>query len=77
VVDGRQVVEVSLPEIVGGRGAVTGKDEVTVAVEVDGVGGEGSGEAGVTELADGYEGGVAKGGEEVSNVGGRGKIWEL
>ena len=46
-----------------------------MVVDVDGFGVKGGGATGVTELADGEEGGISEGRKEVSGTGGGGKGW--
>ena len=57
--------------MVGGKTGwvVWGKEEVVVEMYLDKTGGEGSGTAGVAELANGDVGGITKGREKVGSAG--------
>lgn len=56
---------------------MTGDEEVAGSVDGDSVGGKGSSAACVTQLANGEEGGIAKGREEVGSAGSWGQIGNL
>jgi hypothetical protein len=62
------------PEAVGGKGASATHDGFVVECDLDSIGGENGGAAGVAKLANGDERCVAKGGEDVGDSGCGGKI---
>ena len=65
--------EIDTPQKISGCGTVALEQEVVVKVNLDSAGGEGSSATGITELANGNEGCVAKGRKQMGSTSRDGK----
>lgn len=69
--------DVECPETIGGEGASASDEDFFFELDVDGVGVEVSGAAGIAELPNGDERGVAEGWEDMSEASSWRKIGQL